>query len=158
MTQGAAPRYLSAEQFALVTAMVDRILPASDTPGASDVGVPAFLDRLYGEFMDEPERQSFTAVLAATAAAGLAAGGSAFSAMSPAQQDDVLRTVAANAQASEQAPGASASDFRRFRAAAVLGYFTSEEAGRNVLHYDPVPGRFDACLPIDEVGRVNWTT
>jgi hypothetical protein len=40
----------------------------------------------------------------------------------------------------------------------VFGYFTSEQVGRNVLHYDPVPGRYDACVPIDEVGRRNWTT
>jgi glucoside 3-dehydrogenase (cytochrome c) hitch-hiker subunit len=39
----------------------------------------------------------------------------------------------------------------------VLGYFTSEQVGRNVLHYDPVPGRYEACIPIDQVGRRNWT-
>jgi hypothetical protein len=27
-----------------------------------------------------------------------------------------------------------------------------------VLHYDPVPGSHDPCLPIDQVGRRNWTT
>jgi hypothetical protein len=40
----------------------------------------------------------------------------------------------------------------------VLGYFTSEQVGRNVLLYDPVPGRYDGCVPIDQVGRRNWTT
>ena len=26
-----------------------------------------------------------------------------------------------------------------------------------VLLYDPVPGRYDGCIPIDQVGRRNWT-
>ena len=33
-----------------------------------------------------------------------------------------------------------------------------EQVGKNVLHYDPVPGRYDGCVPIDQVGRRNWTT
>ena len=48
--------------------------------------------------------------------------------------------------------------FRLIRSATVLGYFTSEQVGRNVLHYDPVPGRYEAAFPIDQVGRRNWTT
>jgi hypothetical protein len=44
------------------------------------------------------------------------------------------------------------------REATILGYFTSEEVGRKVLHYDPVPGRYDPCVPIGDVGSVVWTT
>jgi hypothetical protein len=39
----------------------------------------------------------------------------------------------------------------------LLGYFTSEPIGKNVLHYDPIPGRFDGCIPLAEVGNVSWT-
>ena len=39
----------------------------------------------------------------------------------------------------------------------ITGYFTSEQVGKTVLHYDPIPGRYDACIPISEVGNVNWT-
>ena len=39
----------------------------------------------------------------------------------------------------------------------VLGYFTSETVGKTVLHYDPVPGRFEACIPLAEVGNRAWT-
>ena len=36
-------------------------------------------------------------------------------------------------------------------------YFTSEPVGKNVLHYDPIPGQFAGCVPISEVGNVSWT-
>jgi tRNA-dihydrouridine synthase B len=35
----------------VAAAIADRILPRTSTPGARGVGVPAFIDRLYGEFI-----------------------------------------------------------------------------------------------------------
>src|SRR3954464_8897339 len=52
--------HLAPEQSAIVSAVADRILPRTDTPGAVDVGVPAFIDLLYGEYMTSPERQLLT--------------------------------------------------------------------------------------------------
>ncbi|MEP6538112.1 MAG: gluconate 2-dehydrogenase subunit 3 family protein [Bryobacteraceae bacterium] len=39
----------SAEELALTAVLVDLILPRSDTPGASDVGVPLILDAVAGK-------------------------------------------------------------------------------------------------------------
>ena len=44
----AKPRFLSASQFGTVTTIAERILPRTDTPGALDVGVPAFIDLMFG--------------------------------------------------------------------------------------------------------------
>lgn len=143
---------LSAEQLALVGAIADRILPRTDTPGASDVGVPVFIDQLYGGFMTEAERQMLTTGLAGVQAASAAAHRNSFSALTTAQQDDLLRGIA---RAEEGQPQGF---FRLFRSATILGYFTSETVGKTVLHYDPVPGRYDGCVPITELGNRNWTT
>jgi len=32
----------------------------------------------------------------------------------------------------------------------LLGYFTSEEIMKNHLEYNPVPTRFEGCIPKDE--------
>src|SRR5262245_21701735 len=58
-----APRYLSAKQAAVAGAVAERILPRTDTPGARDVGVPAFLDLMYGEFMTPEEQRMFASGL-----------------------------------------------------------------------------------------------
>ena len=143
--------HLTPPQAAIANAVADRILPRTDTPGAADVGVPAFIDLLYGEFMTPAERTMLTDGLDAVEAAAKAAHGGPFSTLAADRQDAVLRNIA---RAEE---GKEAGFFRLIRSATVLGYFTSEQVGRNVLHYDPVPGRFDACVPIDQVGRRNWT-
>ena len=148
----AAKTYLAPAQAATLAAAADRILPRTDTPGAADVGVPAFIDRLYGEFMTPAEQQLLAQGVQEIDAAAKSAHGSGFSTLSTTQQDAVLRTIATAQQ--DRDP----SSFALIRSAAILGYFTSEQVGRNVLHYDPVPGAYNGCVPIDQVGRRNWTT
>lgn len=143
---------LTAAQLALVTAIGERILPRTDTPGATDVGVPAFIDLLYGEFMTGAERELLTSGLAAVETAATSTHRTPFVNLDPERQDTLLRGIAKAEEARD------AGFFRQMRAATVLGYFTSEPVGRNVLHYDPVPGRYEPCVPIDEVGRRNYTT
>jgi gluconate 2-dehydrogenase gamma chain len=144
--------YLTAARRALVSAAAERILPRTDTPGAIDVGVPAFIDRFYGEFMNPSERQLLESVLNEIERAAVAAHGRSFATLTAAQQDDVLRSVATTQQ------GPDPSSFGLLRSVTVLGYFTSEQVGKTVLHYDPVPGAYDGCVPIEQVGRRSWTT
>ena len=143
---------LTSAQAAIVSAIADRILPRTDTPGAADVGVPAFIDLLYGQYMSDAERQTLTKGLDQVDAAAQSAHRASFVALSTDRQDDVLRGIGRAEEGQDQG------FFRLIRSATVLGYFTSEPIGKNVLHYDPVPGRYDSCIPIDEVGRRNWTT
>jgi gluconate 2-dehydrogenase gamma chain len=148
----ASKTYLTTAQGAIVSAAAERILPRTDTPGALDAGVPAFIDRFYGEFMSAEERQLLVKGLEDIDAAARTAHGAPFASLAPAQQDGVLRGIANTQQT------ANPSSFGLLRSTTVLGYFTSEVVGKNVLHYDPVPGAYDGCVPIDQVGRRNWTT
>ena len=144
--------FLSAAHLAMTGAIAERILPRTDTPGALDVGVAATINVLYGEFMTPVERQMLTTGLDAVEVASQSAHRAPFASLAANQQDDLLRDIA---RAEEDRPQGF---FRMFRSATILAYFTSEEVGRNVLHYEPIPGRYDSCVPIDDVGRRNWTT
>ena len=148
----AAKTYFTAAQAAIAGAAAERILPRTDTPGAIDVGVPAFIDRFYGEFMNPADRQLLVSGLDEIDRAARSAHNALFASLTPAQQDAVLRGIATAQQ--DRSP----SSFALLRSVTVLGYFTSEQVGRTVLHYDPVPGGYDGCVPIDQVGRRNWTT
>jgi hypothetical protein len=148
----AAATFLTASRRATLTAAAERILPKTDTPGATDVGVPAFIDRFYGEFMTADEKQLLVAALDGIEQGAMSAHKAAFASLPAAQQDAVLKSIATAQQGTDPSP------FGLLRSVTVLGYFTSEEVGRHVLHYDPVPGAYDGCVPIDQVGRRNWTT
>ena len=146
-----APRFLSAGQFAIVGAIAERILPRTDTPGARDVGVPAFLDVMYGKYMTDDEKAVFAAGLADVDTLGKATGQRGFAQLTPARQDAVLTKMAVAAQNQEKA------FFHVIKELTLLGYFTSEPVGKNVLHYDPIPGRYDGCIPLANVGNRSWT-
>jgi hypothetical protein len=155
----AATTYLTTAQGALMSAVAERILPRTDTPGALDVGVPAFIDRFYGEFMSPEDQKLLVAGLAEIDSGARSAHGASFATLTAAQQDSVLRAVAtAQSSASTSLGATNPSSFALLRSTTILGYFTSDQVGKNVLHYDPVPGAYDGCAPIDQVGRRNWTT
>lgn len=143
--------FLSAKQLETVAAIAERILPRTDTPGALDVGVPAFIDLMVGKYFSAEERRMFTAGLADFDATSAAKHQRAFAGLSSEQQDALLMELAVASQKREK------TFCHQIRELTVVGYFTSENVGRNVLHYDPVPGRFDACVPLSEVGNRSWT-
>ena len=150
-TAGAKPVYLSAKQAATAGAVAERIIPRTDTPGALDVGVPAFVDLMFGKFMTADEKNIFAAGLADVEARSVTANKRAFSQLSAAQQDSLLTEIAEAAQNKTQ------TFFHLVKELTLLGYFTSEPVGKTVLHYDPVPGKFQADIPLSEVGNRSWT-
>lgn len=147
----AKPVYLSAKQFETAGAVADRILPRTDTSGALDVGVPAFIDLMYGKYLLAEDQKVVAAGLAEVEAASVAAHKKIFIQLTAAQQDAVLTTLA------EASKTKTRTFFHQFKELTVLGYFSSETVGKEVLHYDPVPGRFEACIPLAEVGNKAWT-
>ena len=46
--------------------------------------------------------------------------------------------------------------YRSMKSMAIWAYFTSEEIGEKVLNYDPIPGDYDGCKPLSEVGN-RWS-
>lgn len=147
----ARPVNLSAAQFALVDAIAERILPRTDTPGARDVEVPQFIDVMFGAYMTAADKKTWSDGLADIEARSQRAHRQGFVPLTEAQQEAILKAVAVESQGKER------TFFQQIRDLTMIGFFTSETVGRNVTQYDPIPGRFDACLPLSEVGNRSFT-
>ena len=65
--------------------------------------MPAFIDRLYGEFMSAGERQLLISGLDEIETAAKSAHGASFATLTAAQQDAVLRGIATRSRAASQA-------------------------------------------------------
>ena len=135
---------LSADQAALVTLLSDLILPRTDTPGASDVGVTGFIDHLLAEWYQPDEAQSLLAGLAMIDTISRADYGSNFVALSTADQTSLLSTIDDRKGASGSAEAA----FARIKSLTVYGYFTSEKVMTDVTREPIIPGRFDGCVTL----------
>ncbi len=146
---GWKPLFLDDARVRLVTALAETIVPRTETPGAVDAGVPAFIDRFVAEVYDPAAQARFVERLAAFDAACTTAHGAAFPAL------DEERRLAALTTAHETARPF----FLEIRELVLLGYFTSEPGATQVLQYQPVPGQYLPCVPLAEAGEGRtWAT
>ncbi len=144
-----APEAFPATQRATLTALCQLIIPKTDTPGAIEAGVPAFVEDMYAHWMVAPERNIVLAGLAGLDAAAGKAHGRGFAACSTEQQTALFGASRA-AAAGYQSRGfggrmvdPAAPFFFKMRDLVTLGYFTSEVGVNAELAYVPVPGRWD---------------
>ena len=157
------PQFLSVEHARLVSALVDTILPSTDTPGGLDVKVDIFLDSLYAKAYTADGQKALIAAMNQFNEKCRAEFGKVFADLSKEQKIQVLQNEEAQeptfnpgvwgVSVGKQAP---VGFYRSFKGTAVWAYCTSEEIGKNVLKYDPVPGDYLGCIPLDEVGGV-WS-
>jgi gluconate 2-dehydrogenase gamma chain len=148
---GGGAKHLSATQFAMVSAIAERIIPRTDTPGAKDVGVPLFIDLMLGQYSNDAERGTIFGGLADLDARSERVHRRGFVQLAAAQQDALLKAVA------EESQGKEKTFFHLMKDLTVIGYFTSEEVGKKVTVFDPIPGRWEACIPVTQTGNRSWT-
>lgn len=139
-----------ADERALVAAMSDAILPRTDTPGALDVGVPAFIEFITAEWMTETERTEFRAGLAALEAHAVAGYGRTWPALDPVQRMGELDWAALPMEPDHPARRA----YRRLRGHALHGYLTSERVRREVLKVNITPGHYRGDVPVTQRAEV----
>jgi hypothetical protein len=135
-------------QRALMTALSERVMPTTDTPGAIAAEVPEFIEKMLADWAYPDDRVPVLAGLDAIEARSLADYGVSGAEASPAQQDALL-TLAMN---DELVGGRQF--FEVFRQLVITGYFTSEIGIKQERNYLPVPGRYDGAFLYSEVNRV----
>ena len=157
------PQFLSTDQAQLVSALVDTLLPKTDTPGGIDVKVDMLIDLIYAKTMDEEEQKNIAKDMDAFNDTCVSKFGKVFHELDVDQRTAILQEEEAKApKLGRGVWGRSVEDngpvgfYRSFKSMAIWSYCTSEEIGKNVLNYDPVPGDYKGCVPFDEVGKV-WS-
>ena len=140
---------LSPDEFALLEQVAETIIPASDTPGAIDAGVPAFMRQMLGDWGSPETRIEFLGVLDAIEKQSWKRYGAAFLALPPERRLDVMRSVDAES-INRQDVG-----YRKFKWLVLVSYYQSEAGATQELRYELVPGAWRPCLPLNEVGRAS---
>jgi hypothetical protein len=136
---------LSDAQLALVGAVADTIIPRTDTPSATDVGVPAFVNVVVAENYSDAERAAFLSGLDAIEAEARKSGATLID-LAPAARASVIEGLeSANDRRAE--PNRT---YWRLKGLIVHGYFTSEAVMKNVLKFEVMPGKFDGAAPMPQ--------
>ncbi|WNO52651.1 gluconate 2-dehydrogenase subunit 3 family protein [Stakelama saccharophila] len=135
-------------QRALVSALSERVIPTTDTPGAVAAEVPAFIEKMLADWAEPDDRVPILAGLQAIEARSLKDYRVSAAQATPEQQDALL-TLAMN----DQLPGGE-DFFEAFRQLVVTGYYTSEIGITQEREYLPVPGKYDGAFPYSKVNKV----
>jgi glucoside 3-dehydrogenase (cytochrome c) hitch-hiker subunit len=115
-----------------IAQLAERIIPATDTPGARQALVHQYIDFVLSRA--EPERRArFRDGLAWLDRRARALFGSPFAALEPARQDELLGRLAANPSSEEPAGTAF---FNAARQLTIDGYYRSEAASTQELGFE----------------------
>jgi hypothetical protein len=144
------PKFFKGDESKVVTAIADIILPHTDTSGALDANVPAFIDSMMADVYAVDAQQRFRAGCAEFAAGQ----GKAFL-----DQDRAAQTATVQ-QALEAALAADA-PARPFilmtRELTLLGFYTSQPGITENMQYEPVPTAYHGCVPVSQMKKpVYW--
>lgn len=157
------PTFLSDDHARLITTLVDTLLPKTETPGALDMKVHMFIDLVFRKVYDVAGQQLVTAEMTVFNLNCKEKFGDGFSELSTGDRAEVLKEEEAtspkyNGQVWGTAVGKQepVGFYRSIKSLALWGYFSSEEIGKNVMSYDPIPGEYSGCIPLTDVGNT-WS-
>lgn len=182
---GWKPAFFDAKETDLLKMITEQILPATETPGANDVFVHRFIDQMVSEVYTPEMKERFRKGLTDLAADCKTTYEKDFVECTDEQRDELLLKHEAAARATDaqrkEAYEAEKKEFTRMasedmstgttyqttnqepffkllKEMTIVGYFTSEKIGEEVLNYDPIPGMDIPCLDMSEVpnGR-SWS-
>jgi hypothetical protein len=148
-----ASRLLDAAQLTLLAEIVEVMIPQTDTAGAKQAGVPAFIDLALDALYPREDQQRFQAGLAEFDAAATASGRPFLEQDAPARAAFVQRRLE-SALAGERTPQPF---MLMTRELALLGYFTSKVGINENMEYVPVPTAYHGCVPLSQLPKhVYW--
>jgi hypothetical protein len=142
---------LSAAHRGIITTVADAIIPRTDTPGANDVNVLAWIEVIAAEHYSPADRTQLTTGLDAMDALARTLTGRSLAGLTGAPLGTVMDAL--DAPADRTTPAARG--YARLKGLVIHGYFTSERVQKTVLRTEIMPGRFDgaADMPSKGAGR-----
>ncbi|WP_105101541.1 gluconate 2-dehydrogenase subunit 3 family protein [Microbulbifer pacificus] len=135
--------FLGPDELEFVSQVSDIIIPQSDTPSASQAGVPEYIDFYLSEYLESKARSLFVDGLRGLCAQSI----NEFLALSDERKTEKIKSLDDRLGTSEENTA-----YKQLKELTVIGYYTSQVGATQALRYDPVPGPYKE-IKLAEVGR-----
>lgn len=176
-TIGWQPTFLSAPNGYALQQILDIIIPTTDTPGANDLNIAEFIDSYMDQVAAVERQENFVRSADAFAVSFKnqfdkePEEGSEeeyqqiiekYLRATPEEKDQYMKRNTETQDPMDEDPEDTMDlDFDKgamsyledVKGMAIWAWKNSEEIGENVLWYDPIPGMYVACGPVDEFGN-----
>jgi glucoside 3-dehydrogenase (cytochrome c) hitch-hiker subunit len=147
------PKFLTAAELALVAEIAETMIPKTNTSGARDAGVPAFIDVALDNLYPAEDQARYKAGLAEFESAARASG-------KPFLEQDQLERAAFLHNTLEVALGSEHKPkpfILMTRELTLLGYFSSQVGITENMEYVAVPTAYHGCVPLSQMKKhVYW--
>jgi hypothetical protein len=157
------PIFFSENEAKTISSLVDTILPSTDTPGALDVKVDIFIDKVIAETYDQNGQEQMSFEISTFNEKCINKFGRTFYDLKADEKIEILKEEEKTSGKFSRGiwgtaigPQEEIGFYRAMKSTAIWAYMTSEEIGEKVLSYDPIPGAYEPCKPLSEVGN-RWS-
>ena len=138
------PHFLSGAEAKVAGQIADRIIPPTETPGALDVGVDQFIDKMLMEVYSEEDAKAFKTGIGLLNSRSKDEIGKDFTKLSLEQKDTILQKFESEGERV----------FQISKELTLIGYFTSEEGMKSSFEYRPIPGGYKDCEDYNQGDKV----
>lgn len=156
------PQFFSPAQASLIAEIAETLLPKTETPGAIELGVPQFIDKIIAITSDKNGKEEILKGMEIFQKDCETKFEKNFTSLDLEQKKEFL---IAQDKASPAFPVSmwgimldpnpqQITFYRRIKSMVLMGYFSSEKVGEEILVYAPVPGEAKGCVPYE--GQNSW--
>jgi hypothetical protein len=150
---GWVPKFFKGTQADVVSAIADIMIPKTDTSGALDAGVPAFVDLMLADVYPGDSQERFNAGYAKFEE-GAKAGGKPFLELDREQRTAFVQQSLVSALDGERDPKPF---ILMVRELTLLGFYTSRVGITENMEYVAVPTAYQGCVPLSQMKKhVYW--
>lgn len=152
---GWEPEIVPQASAGVLEGLIDGILPATETPGAVEAGVPEFLELMLRDYFTEAARDLVIAGLQGVDATCVEIHGLPWERLGSEQKTEMVERLDRQAVAQRRESG-TPHFFAIVKEMTLWGYFYSEPGAAQLQRYEISPGPYEGCIDYDSVGKP-WT-
>lgn len=154
VVDNAKPIFFNEDNMRLVKSIVDTVLPKTDSPAASEVGVHHTIDQMVGSVYKEEDKNSYRTKFAKLSSyLQKEAKGKGFHQLEEEERLKILRSLA---NSDIDAFSDAKEGYQALKQQTIAYYLNTEEISTNYLNYLPVPGQYEGCITLESVGGKAW--
>lgn len=156
-TDGAAtavkyqPIHFNEPDFSFLEKFVDIILPKTDSPSASEVGVHKMIDSMTKTYSKEAVHKQTKNFKALQEYLKAKAGENEYTDLSEDEKISILKNLDASKNDELARTG-----YLELKQQTIAYYLNTEEIANNHLNYDPIPGDYVGCINLSDVNGKAW--
>lgn len=142
--------FYTQDEYKLISLLANLIIPDTDTLGALSIGVPKMMDTLYSEWASTQSKEKHNKAISEVNQVLDSMLGENYL---TASADKQLATLTKFDQLAFSTNPKGAWSYRSIKSLIARFYYLSEEGATKELRYELVPGRWEACVPFEKIGR-----